>query len=312
MRGRGGADRKRSFALVPLVRALALFLLMLVPVIGVTALEVTALYHMGNLGFGRDAESTTDEFSGTDYTYGASVYGNHQIDDSLSLEAGLFYDPVLRRTIQTRFEYRHNYFSIGVGPFLGVFNTPGSVLKSGISSSVRIEYPGKVFASVRSDSTIAARFTKKGDYLQELNKLTVGYYIPHAICSLNMTTKRFITQKTESLEVDDALTEFSFDVDLYQKNVPVRLLLSFAYRHIDRIYSTDTATEENNLNSLLFGTRFQVEASPRLTLIADIDHNIYTFGNVKPATGSGYVLEMPESGLGMYLFQGRIGGTWKF
>ena len=279
---------------------------------GVTATEITTLLHMDNLGFDKEAEEPTEDFSGTNYTYGLSIYGNHQLDDSLSLEVGLMYDPILRKTVETRFEYRHNFFRIGVGPFIGVFNTPGSIMKSGISTSVHLEYPGKVFATLRSDSTIASRFTKEGDYLQELNKITLGYYIPHAICSLNLTTKRFVTQKTPDLESDTSFNEYSFDVNIFQKNVPIRLLLSFAYQKTERVYSTDSDSTRNSLNSLIFGTRVQVETSPRLSLIADIDHNIYSFGDAEDAAGSSTPLSMPDSGIGMYLFRGSIGGKWSF
>jgi hypothetical protein len=308
----GRRRRERSSACGTLPALLFLLLLLVLPAGISGALDVTTLYHMGNLGFERDAEKPTGEFEGTDYTYGLSVFGNHRIDDSLTLEAGLMYDPILRKTVQTRFEYSHNFFRIGVGPFLGVFNTPGTVLKSGISTSVHLEYPGKIFTSLRSDSTISSRFTDKGDYLQEFNKITVGYYVPHAICSLNLTTKRFVTQKTGDLEVDTSFDEYSFDVDIFQKNVPLRLLLSFAFQHTDRIYSTDTATARNALNSLVLGTRFEVSASRRLTLIADVDHNIYSFGSEKDASGSESPISMPEKGLGLYLFQARIGGTWSF
>lgn len=308
----GGRDSYRKGGGGFILSLLFLLALLALPAGHAAALEVTTLYHMGNLGFERDAEKPTDELKGTDYTYGASVYGKHRIDDSLTLEAGLMYDPILRKTVQTRFEYSHNFFRVGVGPFLGVFNTPGTVLKSGISTSVHLEYPGKVFTTLRSDSTISSRFTDKGDYLQELNKITVGYYVPHAICSFNLTTKRFVTQKTGDLEVDTSFDEYSFDVDIFQKNVPLRLLLSFAFQHTDRIYSTDTATAKNKLNSLVFGTRFEIAASRRLTLIADVDHNIYSFGSEKDASGTDSSLSMPDKGLGLYLFQARIGGKWSF
>ncbi|MFP4180920.1 MAG: hypothetical protein ACLFNZ_02240 [Spirochaetaceae bacterium] len=275
------------------------------------ALDITTLYNMGNLGFSRESEEPVDALDGTDYSYSLSAYGNHQIDESLSLEAGLYNDPVLRRTIHTRFIYSHEYFRVGVGPFVGMFNTKGSVLKSGLSSSLHVEYPGKIFGSVRSDSTIAARFTKNGDYLQERNSVALGYYIPYAICSLHLNTKRFISQKTKDLEIDDGLTEYSFDVDIYQKNVPIRLLLSFAYQQRERVYTSADSTDKNTLNSIVFGTRFKYEGFSRLTLLADIDHNVYSFGK-KVEGGSSTPLSIPDSGIGAYLFEGSIGAVWHF
>ncbi|MFO7849447.1 MAG: hypothetical protein R6V67_05775 [Spirochaetia bacterium] len=275
------------------------------------ALDVTTLFHMGNLGFDSESEKPVKDYDSTAYSYGISAYGNHQIDESLSIEAGLYDDSVLRRTIHTRFLYSHEFFRVGVGPFLGIFNTKGSVLKSGLSSSLRVEYPGKVFGSVRSDSTIAARFTKNGDYLQERNSVTLGYYVPNAICSLNLNTKRFITQKTKDLEVDDDLTEYSFDVDIYQKNIPIRLLLSFAFQQRERVYNSDASTDKNTLNSLILGTRLKYEGFSTLTLVADIDHSIYSFGKYVES-GSTSSLSMTDSGIGSYLFDAKIGVIWHF
>jgi len=271
------------------------------------ALELTTMYHMGNLAFDRSSESAQTSLSGVNYPWGLSLFGEHEISKDLSLEAGFFYDPILRNTTYTRFEYEDEFFRIGVGPFFGTFNSWSSILKSGISTSVRVEFPGLLFASLRSDSSIAARFIKAGDYMQERNEITFGYYIPNAICTLNLTTKRYVAQQSATLETDDSFTEYSFDVDIHQKNVPVRVLLSFAYQQRSRTYDFDSSPDESNsLNSLVFGTRLTVDVSPSIALIADIDHNIYSFGKYDDGSSSG-ALDLPDSGLGMYLFQGSIG-----
>jgi hypothetical protein len=106
------------------------------------ALELTTLYHLGNLSFDRSSESAETSLSGLEYPWGLSIYGNHEISDQLSLTAGFFYDPVLRNSTYTLFEYADEFFRIGVGPFFGVFNSTSSILKSGISTSVQVEFPG--------------------------------------------------------------------------------------------------------------------------------------------------------------------------
>ena len=293
----------RSFT----IRLLLPLLLLLFASGSAAGLELTTLYHMGNLGFDRQANAAQDSISGLKYPWGVSVYGEHDISSELDLKAGFFYDPVLRNTTYTLFEYTDEFFRIGVGPFFGVFNSKSSILKSGISTSVRVEFPGLLFASLRSDSSIAARFTKVGDYMQERNEITFGYYIPNAICTLNLTTKRYVTQKTSTLETDDAFTEYSFEVDIYQKNVPVRLLLSFAYQTRTRTYDFESATDQSNsLNSLVLGTRFTVEVSPTVALIADLDHNVYSFGKYDDGSSAG-ALGLPDTGPGIYLFQGSVG-----
>ncbi len=266
------------------------------------SLDVTTLVHGGNITFDKDSEAVQTSLSGTDYYYGLSLFGTQDIDENIKLHAGFKYDPVLRYTTYTRIEFSRDFYQIAVGPFFGVFNSWNPIMKSGISTSIRFDYPGVAFAAFRSDSSIAARFTKSGDYMQEHNQISAGYYIPHAICSLNLTTKRYVTQQTESLEVDDSFTEYSFDVDIFQKNVPVRVLLSFAYQQLERIYSTGATDTSNKLNSLVFGTRFRIEVTPRFTLLTEIDSSVYSFG-----TAGSDSLSIPSSGIGMYLFRAELG-----
>lgn len=267
----------------------------------VHAVDITAIVHGGNLSFDKTSEAVEEKLSGTDYYYGLSLFGEQPIDDNLTLKAGIEYDPILRYTTYTTFEYARDFYTISVGPFFGLFNSWETIMKSGISTSVRVDFPGKVFASFRSDSSIAARFTKAGDYLQEHNEIIFGYYVPHAICSLNLTTKRYVAQQTDDLEVDDSLTEYAYNVNIFQKNVPVRVLLSFAYQKLDRIYSLSGTKETNTLHSLVLGTDFRIELSPAVTLLTMIDSNIYSFG-----TAGSDALSLPD-GIGMYMFRAGLG-----
>jgi len=167
-----------------------------------------------------------------------------------------------------------------VGPFFGTFNTSGTILKSGISTAVRIELPGIIYASIRADSSIGSRFVKVGDYIQEYNKVSIGYYIPNAICSLNLTSKSFVTKQAANLEVDDSFTEYAFKVDMFQKNIAFRALLSFAYQTLTRTYlNTDTSiSHENKLNSLILGTDFTFKLNDGLSFITNFESNMYSFG----------------------------------
>ncbi|HKK38000.1 MAG TPA: hypothetical protein VJ949_01120, partial [Cryomorphaceae bacterium] len=119
----------------------------------------------------------------------------------------------------------------------------------------------------------------------------------------NLTTKRYVSQQTETLEVDDSFTEYSFEVDIFQKNVPVRVLLSFAYHKLERIYPIST----NSLNSIVIGTDFRIEVSPKVTLLARIDSNVYSFGKAGDDS-----LSLPDSGVGMYLFRSELGAEIHF
>ena len=270
-----------------------------------SALQITTLAHGGNLGFDKTSETSESGLSGTDYYYGFSFFGEQPVDENLTLKAGLKYDPILRYTAYTTFQYSRDFYTIAVGPFFGILNSWSPLMKSGISTSVRLDFPGIAYASFRSDSSIAARFTKAGDYLQENNSIEFGYYIPFAICSIALNNKRFVSQQTNTLEVDDSFTEYAYNIDIFQKNVPVRVLLSFAYQQLERNYTT---TDSNSLNSLILGTRFRIEISPALTLLARLDSNVYSFGKEDASTA----LTLPDSGIGMFLFRSELGAELHF
>ncbi|MCK5198865.1 MAG: hypothetical protein KAR21_10965, partial [Spirochaetales bacterium] len=146
-----------------------------------SGMEISTLFHISDISFDNTDTAPVSNFSGTYYPWGISVFGNDEISDEMSLQAGVFYDPILRYTTYTLFDIQHSFFKLGVGPFFGLFNTEETIMKSGISTSVRVEIPGMMFASLKADSSIGSRFVKVGDYIQEFNEISVGYYIPNAI-----------------------------------------------------------------------------------------------------------------------------------
>ncbi len=272
----------------------------------VFSMEITTSVSTGNMTFNRSSTSPVSTFSGTYFPWGASIYGEKQITDAISIKAGIHYDPILRYTTNTLFQYQYSFFKLGVGPFFGIFNNEHTIMKSGITTSVRLELPGVIFASLEADSSIGARFVKVGDYIQEKNLITVGYYIPNAICSLNLLTKSFVIKQEDTLEVDDSFTEYSFKVDIYQKNVSFKTLLSFAYQTLSRSYlnTTTGVTTSNTLNSLVFGTNFKFNISENLSVFTNLESSVYSFGYKDDSP-----ITLPDSGIGRYLFRITTGVT---
>ena len=261
-------------------RAIFSILFIITFLIPAAGMEISTLFHISDISFDKTDTAPVSSFSGTYYPWGISIFGSDEISDEMSLKAGVFYDPILRYTTYTLFEYQHSFFKLGVGPFFGLFNTAETIMKSGISTSVRVELPGIMFASLRADSSIGSRFIKVGDYLQEFNEISVGYYIPNAICSVSLISKSFVTKQEATLEVDDSFTEYAFKVDIFQKNVAFRALLSFAYQTLTRTYlDTDSSlTYENKLNSLILGTNFTFKIADGFELITNLESNVYSFG----------------------------------
>jgi len=108
--------------------------------ISASGMEISTLFHISDISFDKKDTSPVSSLSTTTYPWGISIFGTDSINEDMRIKAGVFYDPVLRYTSYTLFEYQHEFFRLGVGPFFGTFNTTGTILKSGISTSVRIEY----------------------------------------------------------------------------------------------------------------------------------------------------------------------------
>lgn len=128
-----------------LTSAVAAALLLLLAAVTLPALEVGGLVQAGNLAFTTDRVPADTSFGGDDYFFGGTLRLAHRFSQNLSLEGGFYRDFILRNVVYSLLTYRLDYISLGVGPFFGTFNAAGTVLKSGITTSVRLELPGIIF-----------------------------------------------------------------------------------------------------------------------------------------------------------------------
>lgn len=272
-----------------------LFAIALAPV---AAFEVGGQFLIGNLGFSDTREPTDTDYP-VEYPWGLSLYGSQQVTDELAIDLGFFSDPILNNISYTLLTYKQDFFEIGVGPFFGFFNSETSILRPGISTAVRIDLPGLLFFSFRADSTIGGRLVQEGDYLQERSDVSVGFYVFNALASFNILTKNY-TSLTADNEVVDSIARYMFKTDIYQKNVPYRVILSFGYQNRTRSY-IDTITRDtidHTLNSIIIGTRVDVQLAKFLWFETDLESSVFSFGSVGTA-----LLELPETDSGTYLFK---------
>lgn len=260
------------------IRSLSFVLIVTAAAAAAFGFETGIEYHTGNLRFepGRTADDT--KFTGTEYPWGLSLYARNRISEAMGLETGVEYDPVLRYTAYTRLSYRHSFFTLGVGPFFGLFNTAGTTLRSGIAASVRFELPGTVFVEFRSDNSIGGWMVEPGDYTQERSLISLGWYMRNAICSLNLETSGLSELRTGGLTVHDSLTEYMFKADLFKKNVPYTLLLTLGYRQLEKSFVDAGGTTVHGLGSLVVGTKLTARFTRHLSAYADLVSSVYSFG----------------------------------
>ncbi|MBN2510811.1 MAG: hypothetical protein JXB03_11060 [Spirochaetales bacterium] len=270
------------------------------------ALEVGSLFHFSNLDFSKNRDSADTDMSGYDYVWGLTLYGTIPVSDSMYLKIGNFYDPILQNTVYNLIGFEQNYVKILVGPFFGIIHNNDNLIQSGLSTTVRIDLPGVFFLSFMADSSIGGRLVKKGDYIQEKNGIEAGFYVPNAVCSVGLETKTYTRKHTSSEQVT-GFTEYFFKTDIFKKNVPYRILLTFAYQTQTIDYVTETLTTTHTLNSLVMGTKLTARVSDNVQIILDLESNVYSFGSAEDI-----VLSLPDSGLGMYLFRSSTGVVVNF
>jgi hypothetical protein len=244
--------------------------------VSAAALDLGVETRVGNLGFRTDRASADTSLPGGDYFWGLSVYGSQSLSDSISVETGFFSDPVLRNLSRTLFTYSARYLSVGLGPVFGLFNDPAAPFKSGLSALVKLEYPGALFVAMRADGSIGGALVQEGDYRQARTDVTLGAYLPNAICTLTFASRSF-TQKTAAQSITDSLTEYTFATEVYKKNVPYRLHVWMAYQDLSRSYATGS-TVTATLGSIILGTQLDVLFSGPFTLRAGLEGNVYSFG----------------------------------
>ncbi|HUX13727.1 MAG TPA: hypothetical protein VMW87_11915 [Spirochaetia bacterium] len=240
------------------------------------ALETDLLFHLGNMDFAQSRSSTDAGFPGTLSAWGIDAAVSQKVGESVTATAAFTMDPVLRNTLAAKLRYNSTYFAIEGGPFFGVLNSGGTLLKTGLRASLTAQLPGVVFMTFDSGSTIGATLVQTGDYSEELSEIVAGFYVYNAICSLHLKQTAF-TQKDNNGILKDSFREYSFQTDVFQKNVPYNVLLKFGYQ-LQSKYFDYTVPVTHTLASLVLAARVTVRMNNTMSLVTGFESNIYAFG----------------------------------
>jgi hypothetical protein len=266
------------------------------------SLELEAEFSIGTMAFA-DARPSSETTLPLIWPWGISISAHETINEEIALHIGVTDDTTLRWIGQTLIEYHLPVFTLSVGPFFGILNSATSILKPGITTAVLADIPQIAFFHFRADSTIGGRLIQAGDYLQERSDISIGFHAKNAIASLNLLTKSFV-YRSDTQEIVDSYLEYSFRADLYQKNVPFRAIIDFAFQERGKSY-IDISTRdsiEHRLRSIVIGTQLDVKLSSWLAMEIAVDSSIFSFG----AVGS-EPLSLPTAGIEQYLFNASLG-----
>ncbi len=277
----------------------ALIALLMIPAASLGALEVGTSFQLGNIGFTPDRASTDLSYSGLNLFWGGSLYLSHDISDSFSIETGFSRDPILRNDAYALLHYTTDYLTLGVGAFLGLFNTDAPLLKSGLTITARLGIPGVLFVSARTDTSLGGQVQLAGDYVVEATELSIGFYVKNAIFSVDITSRDF-TLSLGAAQVVDDLTRYGINVTIFRKNAPMRILLSTSYQTVSKEFMDGVTNPAAVLNSVILGAGLDVQLFMRFSLYADFRTAVYSWG-------TGLLVTTPGLGYETFLWEGSAG-----
>jgi hypothetical protein len=283
----------RLFLLLPVLTAL---LCGAVP--RASGLEVDASFSLDNIGFTPTRAVTDKSLPGAAFFWGGSLSVQENLSDSIQIDAALASDQLAGNSISALFQYKTANFRVGMGPFLGLFNSSSSVLKSGISTLVGLELPGRAFVTLRTDDSLGGQSSIDGGYSVEVDDLAVGFYAGvGALCTLGLTYTQ-LDRTAGAVQVVDSLTNYSLEVKTFEKNVPFRLDFTVAYQVLLR--QDGAGNPSPGLGSLIAGAGIDLLLSSNLALTLDFRGSVWS-------GGSGSLAGQSDVGFAPLLFRATAG-----
>jgi hypothetical protein len=273
---------RRTFALSTIFAAL-----FCCAAVSVGALDIEGNFLLGNLGI---TPSTATTLTGTDLFWGGRLSIRQDVTSNIQIQAALERDMIVGNSISAIVQYKSDYFRVGVGPYVGFLNSTANILNAGVSTLLGVEIPGVVFLTVQSAGSLGGL----SSVFAQSNQVLLGFYIrDSAICSFGLLYQQFALAAPLLVE---GLTAYSFDVKVFEKNVPYRLDFNFAYQQLDGMNSGGSL----GLGSVIVGAGIDLLLTPSFALVLGFRTSVYT-------VGSGNLQGLLDIGFSPFLFQASAG-----
>ena len=250
------------------------FLFIVSPMLFSMELEVSG--GLGNLMFDKSRTISLTEggevFKPKIFTFGQiRLSGEHK---NLTFNAGFEADPILRNSLFGNIGLESEYFLFEIGPFLGIYNTREMPFIPGISGGLKFQRPGVVFAQANASSSLAFYNREKtGHYSLYSVDFAAGFWLPNAICSLNMGLQRFTQRASRDYLIGDHLDRYFLRAHFFAKNVPFTLRLDLGYQSLKRSYTNNT----DEIESIFAGFEGYFTINERLKIILGAEIPVYTW-----------------------------------
>jgi hypothetical protein len=256
----------------------------------------------GNLQFPWEdtAPISSATFPDDNYFWGGAAWLRSPLGDDAALRVSVERDPVLRNSAFATVEFERGIAKISAGPFFGFLNTDTTPFSAGISATVRLQWPGVAFVSLRSDGATAISLFQEDVAPQARTEVSAGFYVPHAIVSAVVEAKRFNETLASGDIIADSFTRYALEFEIFKKNVPYTLMASIGYEQRSKRFETSDLID--SLGAVVAGVETAASIGPALDLKANFETGVYVFGfdelaDKSPGSGSFFF----RAGLGFSL-----------
>ncbi len=243
----------------------------------VAALEVDAEGTFGNLGFATERKAGDTDLGSASYLWDARLAISGTVLDGFLLTGAYERDSVLRDTFAVTIGYSGQIMSVSAGPFVGFMldSDDPYLLKPGLSAQLRAELWETGFVSLETDVTLDPQLsTSSTDFRQFRITPRLGIYLPNIITSFEFDRSTlFYTDGTDTTV--NSRSEYALVNEIFQKAIPYRILLRFAYRSQLKDFADGT---KHALGAAVFTPGITYTPAETVALRAQLENGIYVFG----------------------------------
>ena len=207
-------------------------------------------------------------------------YGN------ISYNTGFERDPLSKNRLFMNVKTDFNFFFVEAGPYLGLFNTKQLPFNPGLSVSTGFSLPGIVFIRASGASTLGPIMDVPDYYYQNSGGISAGFWVPHVVCSLNMSSKSFTVRNVDMLLIENSLKRYFFSADVFTKNVPYTIRVDLGFENLSRSYITEEisgssiikSTTKDEFKSIFMGFELNYTFTPALKVLLGAEMPVHSWG----------------------------------
>lgn len=239
-----------------------------------------------------------------------SPFGAIKIEESpadyFSFSGTFERDPILRNRFLVEAAYGNKFLTITAGPSFGILNSGEVWLNPGFQAGLGLQFPGVIFARFTAGSTLG-RFHAEGDYTGQNALIEAGFWLPHLISSVIVSTKNYERLAAESRSIRDESLRIIYRADVYDKGFPCVFRVNFGYGQISR--SRDSPPAQDVFNFALLGAEVSARILPEFRLILGFETAVYSWGKSPLKRGGNLLFFEAYTGFSLTIGEKKTSGA---